>query len=34
MKIKKLTIKNVASIESAEPDFENGPLGEASLFLI
>ncbi|MBP5511328.1 MAG: AAA family ATPase [Kiritimatiellae bacterium] len=34
MKIKKLTIKNVASIESAELDFENGPLGEASLFLI
>ena len=34
MKIKKLTIKNIASIESAELDFENGLLGDASLFLI
>ncbi len=34
MKIGKLTIKNIASIESAELDFENGALGEASLFLI
>ena len=34
MKIKKLTIKNVASIEEAELDFENGPLGDAPLFLI
>ena len=34
MKIKKLTIKNIASIESAELDFENGALRDASLFLI
>ena len=34
MKIRKLTIKNIASIESAELDFENGTLGEAPLFLI
>ena len=34
MKIKKLSIKNIASIESAELDFENGALGEAPLFLI
>lgn len=34
MKIKKLAIKNIASIESAELDFENGPLGDAPLFLI
>ena len=34
MKIKKLTIKNIASIEKAELDFENGPLGDAPLFLI
>ena len=34
MKIRKLTIKNIASIESAELDFENGALGDASLFLI
>ena len=34
MKIKKLSINNIASIESAELDFENGPLGEAPLFLI
>ena len=34
MKIKKLTINNIASIEKAELDFENGPLGDAPLFLI
>ena len=34
MKIQKLTIKNIASIESAEIDFEHGALGDASLFLI
>ena len=34
MKIRKLTIENIASIEKAELDFENGPLGDASLFLI
>ena len=34
MKIRRLTIKNIASIESAELDFENGPLGDAPLFLI
>ncbi len=34
MKIRKLTIKNIASIEEAEIDFENGALGEAPLFLI
>ena len=34
MKIRKLTIKNIASIEAAELDFENGALGDASLFLI
>ena len=34
MKIRKLAIKNIASIESAELDFENGALGDASLFLI
>ena len=34
MKIRKLTIRNIASIESAELDFENGALGEAPLFLI
>ena len=34
MKLKKLTIKNLASIEDAVIDFENGPLSEESLFLI
>ncbi len=34
MKIRKLTIRNVASIESAELDFENGALKDAPLFLI
>ena len=34
MKIRRLVIQNVASIESAELDFENGPLGDAPLFLI
>lgn len=34
MKLQKLTIKNLASIEDAMIDFENGPLSEESLFLI
>lgn len=34
MKLQKLTIKNLASLEDAVIDFENGPLGEESLFLI
>lgn len=34
MKIRKLAIRNIASIESAELDFESGPLGDAPLFLI
>lgn len=34
MKLQKLTIKNLASIEEAVIDFENGPLAEESLFLI
>ena len=34
MIIRKLEIRNVASIESADIDFENGPLGKAPLFLI
>ena len=34
MKIKKLSIRNIAAIESADLDFESGPLGDASLFLI
>ena len=34
MIIRKLEIRNVASIESADIDFENGPLGTAPLFLI
>lgn len=34
MKFQKLTIKNIASIEDAVIDFENGPLGEDSIFLI
>ena len=33
MKLQKLTIKNLASIEDAVIDFENGPLSEESLFL-
>ena len=34
MRIRRLAIKNIASIESAELDFEGGALGDASLFLI
>lgn len=34
MKLQKLNIKNLASIEDAVIDFENGPLSEESLFLI
>ena len=34
MRIRSLSIRNVASIESADLDFENGALGDASLFLI
>ena len=34
MHFKKLYIKNLASIEEAEIDFENGPLSEDALFLI
>ena len=34
MKIKKLSIRNIASIESADIDFENGPLKDSPLFLI
>lgn len=34
MKIRKIGIRNIASIESADIDFENGALGDAPLFLI
>ncbi|MDO4164728.1 MAG: SbcC/MukB-like Walker B domain-containing protein [Bacteroides sp.] len=34
MKLQRLNIKNLASIEQASIDFENGPLGEEPLFLI
>ena len=34
MRIEKLAIRNIASIESADIDFGNGPLGDAPLFLI
>lgn len=34
MKLQKLTIHNIASIEDAVIDFENGPLAEDSIFLI
>ena len=34
MKFKKLTIKNIGSIESKTIDFTANPLGSASLFLI
>ena len=34
MKLQKLTIRNIASIEQAEIDFENGPLGQDAIFLI
>lgn len=34
MKLQKLTIKNLASIEEAVIDFENGPLSQEPLFLI
>ena len=34
MKLQKLIIENIASIEKASIDFEHGPLGEDSIFLI
>lgn len=34
MKLQKLIIENIASIEKACIDFEYGPLGEDSIFLI
>jgi len=34
MKVRSLSIRNIASIESADLDFERGPLGDAALFLI
>ena len=34
MKLQKLNIENIASIEKAVIDFEQGPLGEDSIFLI
>ena len=34
MKLIKLIIENIASIETAEIDFDRGPLSEASVFLI
>lgn len=34
MKLIKLIIENIASIETAEIDFDRGPLGDASVFLI
>ena len=34
MKIKKLTIKNLASIEDAEIDFTQEPLSSSEVFLI
>ena len=34
MKLIKLIIENIASIESADIDFDRGPLGDASVFLI
>ena len=34
MKIRKLSIRNVASIETADIDFESGPLKDSPLFLI
>ena len=34
MKIRKLSIRNIASIESADIDFEDGPLKDSPLFLI
>ena len=34
MKIRKLSIRNIASIETADIDFENGPLRDSPLFLI
>ena len=33
MKLQKLIIENIASIEKACIDFEHGPLGEDSIFL-
>lgn len=34
MRLQKLIIQNIASIEQAELDFENGPLGQDPIFLI
>lgn len=34
MKLIKLIIENIASIETAEIDFDRGPLAETSVFLI
>lgn len=34
MRLQKLIIENIASIEKACIDFEHGPLGEDSIFLI
>ena len=34
MRIRNLAIRNIASIETADLDFERGALGDASLFLI
>ena len=34
MKLQRLTLHNIASIEEAEIDFEQGPLGEEAIFLI
>ena len=34
MKLRKLSIRNIASIESADIDFESGPLKDSPLFLI
>ena len=34
MKIKKLTIHNIASIEDAEIDFTKAPLADSDVFLI
>ena len=34
MRIKRLAIRNIASIESAELDFESGALKDSPLFLI
>ena len=34
MKLKTLDIENIASFEKASVDFDNGPLGNADIFLI